>query len=245
VLAQESPEAAAAEYFAANRVQAPERLQRAFHPSAMTYWHDETFGVRGLTQFGWRAAMSKRDRRVDTKQRVFAIDQAGDAAVLTAMATVDGETRVEFLLLLKLHSRWRIVGHTYAPGEGARAQDEEAHSAIRHLTESKLASDRAWDGQALLATMHRRGVVLTTDSGDFVAASPHEWSARYDERRDAGTTMRPIKQRIESIHTAGNVGYVRWTIRWSDGSAWTDFALVVRDQSRWVFLNLAFVPGAW
>jgi hypothetical protein len=243
--AEGSPRADVEQYFAANRLQEPALLQKAFHPTAMVYWHDPQFGVRGLTQYGWRARMSAGAPRTELSQQIHDVDHVGDAAVVTATGKRNGKPLTDFLLLLRLDSGWRIVGKVFANEPLTSGGNAAAYEPIRALLERKQAGDAEWDGAKLASTMHRRAMLLNLDAGELVSASALEWAARYDERRQQPPSMRPVEYRVEQIRAAGDVAYARWTIRWSDGSVWTDFALLIQEKGSWSIVNLAFVPGRW
>jgi hypothetical protein len=238
-----TPEAAVEAYFSANRNATPELLGKAFHPSAMLYWLSPDGRVSGLSQYGWKTRMRTATARAKFEQRISTVDRTGDAAVVVVSGTRDGAPITDYLLLLSTDRGWRCIGKAYATEAIAAQPDAQAVAAISTIVETKLQSDARWDGALFLATQHPRGMVYNLDTGELVAASSAEWGARFDQRRRERAAMHPVGHSIDAIHATGNIGYAHWTIQWSDGSTWVDYALLVREDGRWSMINLAFVEA--
>ncbi len=112
---------------------------------------------------------------------------AGASSALVRLRTVRGEkTYVDYLLLARLGTGWRIVGKLCQ----ANAQDAPAsRAAIDATVDRKLASDRRWDDGLLATSIDPRALVMTVEDGELVVASLPEWQARYRDRRGASAGM--------------------------------------------------------
>jgi hypothetical protein len=234
-----TPEAVAARYSIALAKHDIAALTESCHPTAMSYELDSE-RVIGRSHYGRKAQM-RASPATDSKWVVSRIDQLGDAAV--AVLTTEGAfSRTEYVLMLRLANGWRCVGSVQTRAMPTTKTAETFEQAAKALVERKHQSDLGWDAALLLASQHARSMIYNVDDGELVSASADEWAARYAERRRKPVTTTPTQYVVESLHGALEGGYVRWTITWSDGSKWTDFALLIQDAGQWSMLNLAFVP---
>lgn len=230
-------------YIDANARWDAQALSEGFHPAALMYWLDEHGEVAGRTQSEWRTRIATTSKPA-FEQSIATVDRRGDAAVVTVDGKRDGKPLTDYLLVMKLGERWRIVGKVFAMSERPTQPNPQAVAAIRAVVEAKLRSDASFNGADLLATQHPRSVFFNLDLGELVAVSAHEWAARFDQRRREGSPLKPLSHEIGPIFAVGDVGYARWTVRWSSGNTITDYALLVREHNRWRMINVAWVPDA-
>jgi hypothetical protein len=242
--ANPTPEAAVEAYLQANRSHKTELLQRAFHATAMMYWLDENQRLQGMTQYAWKARMRLAPPAAQFQQKLSTIDRHGQGAVAVISAEREGRAIVDFLLLLQTQEGWRCVGKVYGDARADQTQNTaEFAQAAAALVAKKQLSDASWNARMFRSTQHLRAMVFNLDEGELVAASASEWAARFAERKHEKLTVHPTGFQINALQGTHNVGYVRWTIQWSDQSRWTDFALLVKADGRWQMINLAFVQA--
>jgi hypothetical protein len=204
-----------------------------------------------MTQYRWKQRMRTTRQTPGTQaarptaQKLRIVDRHGDAAVAIVDGEIDGSASVDYLLLLKIDGSWRCVGkvHSRQKSTPDSQSSDSFKQAVAELVAHKQLSDTGWHASQFLQTQHARGTVFNLDEGALVSASSAEWAERYVERKAERVTMHPIGYRIDGSHGAQDVGYVRWTIEWSDGSRWTDFALIVWQDDHWKMVNLAFVAS--
>lgn len=229
------------DYLRANVRSDPELLARAFHPGALMYWVEDDGHVASRTQAQWRKRMAAPGERPRFEQAIAAVDRRGDAAVVTVTGTLDGRPITDLMLLMKLDGQWRIVGKVFTRAALPEQPDPKATAAIRALVADKLRSDRSFSGAGLMATQHRRAMFFNLDHGQLVTASAQEWAERFERRRRHASSLKPLQQEIGPAVAIDDIGYARWTVRWSSGNRITDYALLLREDGRWRMLNTAYV----
>lgn len=228
-------------YIQANARSDATQLARAFHPAALMYWVSADGHVLSRTQSDWRSRMSAPGAKPKFQQTIAAVDRSGDAAVVTVDGTLNGKPITDFMLVMKLDGRWRIVGKVFANVKRPPHTDAATAQALRDVVAGKLRSDLSFSGSELLATQHARSLFFNLDLGQLVAVSAQEWAERFEQRRREGSPLKPARQEIGDVAAAGDVGYARWTVDWSSGNRITDYALFIREKGRWRMINTAWV----
>ncbi len=238
-----TPDAAVRAYGAAVAANDPAQLAAAFQPSAIMYCADGA-AIRATSQGEWKQRMRTAGAPAGPIATSIAwIDSGATTAVARAVA-VRGQTEyVDYLLLARLAGGWRIVGK--ACEAGARP-DAAADAGVRQVVRTKLAADRTWDDRLLAESIDPRALVMTVDGGELVAATLGEWQARYVARRAASSGSPAVPTSLV-VDARGGIGTARWSFRGTDGSEWTDRALMIRTPRGWRMVALAFAkeaPGA-
>ena len=226
-------------YIQANAGSDAALLAKAFHPTALMYWLDSKGHVLSRSQSEWRTRMAAAGDKPRFEQAISAVDRSGDAAVITVEGTLDGRPITDFMLVMKLGTRWRIVGKVFANAKPT--QDAQTRQALRDAVAAKLRSDLGFSSEELMSTQHPRSMFFNLDLDQLVAVPAQEWAARYDQRRREGSPLKPLRQDIGDVAAAGDVGYARWTVDWSSGNRVTDYALFVRENGLWRMVNTAWV----
>jgi hypothetical protein len=211
-------------------------LARAFQPSAIMYCTDGR-DVHATYQAQWKARMegaAPPAQPVSTK--VEWLDVGATSALARAQAVRGGKTFTDYLLLANLGGDWRIVGKL-CEEEGSPSPASTA--AVNAVIDAKLASDRSWNAALLAQSIDPRALVMTVEQGELVAATLAEWQARYVERR-AASPGNPAVEAGRVVDARGNIGVGRWSFRGTDGSLWTDRALLIRTAAGWKMMALLY-----
>lgn len=233
----DGPRQAVETYGAAIARNDPALLARAFHPSAIMYCTDGT-AIRATSQAQWKARMrTAAPPTSPVSTEIEWLDMGRSTALARAKAVRGDTVFVDYLLLARLDRGWRIVGKLC---EAGARENAAAAAAIDAVVESKLTADRAWDGPMLSQSVDARALVMTVEDGELVAATLAEWQARYADRATAGAPRNPARVTSRQVDARGNIGVARWSFRGSDGSEWTDRALLLRTPSGWRMMALAF-----
>lgn len=235
-------------YFAASDERDPKQLGLAFHPGTIMFWADAEGRLQSLDQNRWKARLADPAQAIPAarERRILWIDRNGDSASAEALSRFDDFQFRDYLTLLRIEGRWRIVGKVFVrqplddASADARAADAHDRQAIEALLRRKLAAMDANDGGLLASAYLPQAQTATLDDGELVAWPIAEWSARFD--RDAAAGIRPegVERRIERIETAGNVGWARFTHRRS-GRVVVDYALLVRSDGLWRIAHLDYL----
>jgi hypothetical protein len=207
----------------------------AFHPIANAYWI-ERGEVSSLSHFGFRNALTSRNPLVH--RDVYSVewsDAGGDSALVRVATHGSGKPFIEHVLMTKTGGCWRSVAIVFA-----EAGQVGPDAAIRTLVEDKVLSDATWDSALLARTLHARALVFTVDEDEIVAASAAEWVARYVQRRRSPPGFHPTRHTIDRIDATPTTAAVRWSVSFSDGSTWTDRALLLKTNRGWKMIALAF-----
>lgn len=238
-----TPGAAVEAYGAAVAANDPAQLAAAFQPSAIMYCTDGA-AIRATSQGEWKQRMRTAGTPAGPiSTRIAWIDSGATTSVARTVSVRGDKEYVDYLLLARLAEGWRIVGKVC---EAGARPDEAGEAGVRQVVGTKLAADRAWDAKLLAESIDSRALVMTVDGGEFVAATLGEWQARYVARRSAsgGSPATPTSMVIDA---RGGIGTARWSFRGTDGSEWTDRALMIRTSQGWRMAALAFAreaPGA-
>lgn len=238
-----TPDAAVAAYGAAVAANDPAQLAAAFQPSAIMYCTDGA-AIRATSQGEWKQRMRTTGAPAGPiSTRIAWIDSGATTSVARTISVRGDKEYVDYLLLARLAEGWRIVGKVCEVG--ARP-DKAGDAGVRQVVGTKLAADRAWDDKRLAESIDARALVMTVDGGEFVAATLGEWQARYVARRSTsgGSPATPTSMVVDA---RGGIGTARWSFRGTDGSEWTDRALMIRTPQGWRMAALAFAreaPGA-
>lgn len=235
-------------YFAANDERDPKQLGLAFHPGTIMFWADTEGRLQSLDQNRWKARLADRAQAIPVarERRILWIDQSGDGASAEALSHFDDFQFRDYLTLLRIEGRWRIVGKVFVrqsladAAADSKAADARGKQEIEALIRRKLAAMDANDGGLLASAYLPQAQTATLEDGELVAWPIAEWSARFD--RDAAADTRPqgVERRIERIETAGNVGWARFTHHRS-GRVVVDYALLVRSGGLWRIAHLDYL----
>jgi Putative lumazine-binding len=226
-------------YFVAIEKRSSANMRRAFHPSALMFWLDQNGVLQSLSQYAWRIKLAQSEPDRSVRSVVDAIDATTNCAVVRVSAIRRNVQYVDYLLLLRLHSQWRIASKIFGP---AKTQDQTAESndqEIRRVVEKKLASDRTWDGKLLSTALHERAPIVSVDDDDIVITSLAEWQARYAQRREQKLELGG-NDKIQHVEVRQDVGYAKWLMTTASGDHWQDYALVIKIAGEWKIITLAF-----
>jgi len=218
----------------------PEELARAFQPSAMMYCTDGK-AVHGTYQAQWKAKMrASAPPAPPVSTELEWLDSGATTALARARAARGNKVFTDYILLAKLGGSWRIVGKLCQADASPSA---DADAAVRSVIDVKLASDRGWDPVLLERSIDPRALVMTVEDGELVAATLAEWQGRYVERRTS-SPGNPAPEEGRMVEARGDIGIARWSFRGSDGSLWTDRALMMRTAAGWRMMALLFAKEA-
>jgi hypothetical protein len=238
--ANASPETVVKLYGDAVAHNSPVELARAFQPSAMMYCADGR-AVHGTYQAQWKARMRSAAPAVQPVSTALEWLDAGATTALARARAVRGDKSfTDYILLAKLGGSWRIVGKL-CQADASPSADAEA--AVGSVIDVKLASDRNWDPALLERSIDPRALVMTVEDGELVAATLAEWQDRYVERRQS-SAGNPAPEEGRMVEARGDIGIGRWSFRGSDGSVWTDRALMMRTAAGWRMMALLFAKEA-
>jgi len=231
-----TPGAAIQAYGAAIEANDPAMLAAAFQPSAIMYCTDGTT-IRATSQSAWKQRMRAGKAPAGPVSTTISwMDGGATTAVARAVAVRGDRTFTDYILLARLADGWRIVGKVCEDGARPGGAGE---AAVRQVVRTKLAADRAWDDRLLVQSVDPRALVMTVEDGELVAASVAEWQARYVARR-AASARSPAVETSLVVDARGGIGTARWSFRGTDGSEWTDRALMIRTPGGWRMAALAF-----
>jgi hypothetical protein len=218
----------------------PEDLARAFQPSAMMYCTDGK-AVHGTYQAQWKAKMrASAPPAPPVSTELEWLDSGTTTALARARAVRGTHVFTDYILLARIGGSWRIVGKLCQPAE---ISSNTSAAAVRAVIDVKLASDRRWDPAMLAQSLDPRALVMSVEDGELVAATLAEWQARYAERRKT-SRGNPAAELNRVVDARGNIGTARWSFYGTDGSLWTDRALVMRTAAGWRIMALLFVKEA-
>jgi len=218
----------------------PEDLARAFQPSAMMYCTDGT-AVHGTYQAQWKAKMrASTPPAAPISTELEWLDSGATTALARARAVRGTKTFTDYILLARIGESWRIVGKLCQPTE---TSSDTSAAAVRAVIDVKLAADRRWDSSMLARSLDPRALVMSVEEGELVAATLAEWQARYAERRKT-SQGNPAVELNRVVDARGNIGAGRWSFYGTDGSLWTDRALMMRTPAGWRIMALLFVKEA-
>ena len=212
-------------------------MGQAFQPSAIMYCTDGR-SLTATSQAQWKTRLAQAappDPAITTTEWL----DAGPSSALVRLRAVRGEkTYVDYLLLARLGTGWRIVGKL-CQADAPDVQDAPAsRAAVDATIDRKLASDRSWDDGLLATSIDPRALVMTVEEGELVAASLPEWQARYRDRRSASRgNVFDVTSRV--IDARGDIGVARWSLRSAAGD-YTDRALVMKTPEGWRVMALMF-----
>lgn len=212
-------------------------MGQAFQPSAIMYCTDGR-SVTATSQAQWKARLAQAappDPATTTAEWL----DAGPSSALVRLRAVRGDkTYVDYLLLARLGTGWRIVGKLCQAGAPGLQDVSTSGAAIDATVDRKLASDRSWDDELLATSIDPRALVMTVEEGELVAASLPEWQARYRDRRSASRgNVFDVTSRV--IDARGDIGVARWSFRSAAGE-YTDRALVMKTPNGWRIMALMF-----
>ncbi|WP_296612590.1 nuclear transport factor 2 family protein [Sphingomonas sp.] len=238
-----TPQAAVDAYGEAVARNDPALLARAFEPSAIMYCIQDG-AIRATYQAQWKTRMragTAPTGPISTKLQW--LDQGTSTALARATAIRGSKTFTDYLLLARIDGSWRVIGKTC---QADARYFPASQAAVGAVVDTKLASDRAWDGDLLAKSIHPRALVMTIEDGELVAATLAEWQARYVDRRTSSSGNAVIET-SRVVDARGDIGVARWSFRTPAGDIWTDRALMIRTPAGWRMMALAFakeVPTA-
>jgi hypothetical protein len=148
----------------------------------------------------------------------------------------------DFLTLLKVGGRWRIVGKVYASQPvGTPARDTADQEApVRDLIERQFRSMDHYDGTLLARLYDPRALSLSVREGELVAVPMGEWEARFNEATARGDSPGPVQRRIVRVAVCGDVAWARFE-HVSPSYHVVDVALFARVHGRWRAVHLNYV----
>jgi len=87
-------------------------FEKAFHPNATMKWIDKKY--EEVNAIEALSAYVNANDPINTKTRIMAINIAGDAANAQLELEYDTFSYIDFMQLLKIDEKWKIVSKTYA-----------------------------------------------------------------------------------------------------------------------------------
>ncbi|KRF01993.1 hypothetical protein ASG87_10875 [Frateuria sp. Soil773] len=235
--------AAVADYFQANDRNDPALLYRAFQPSLVMYSVDAHGALAALELNRWaRRLVQAKKPEPARKREIVHLERYGDGASVESLSVFGSHQFRDFLTLLKVGGRWRIVGKVYASQPvGTPATDTpDGEAPVRELIAQQFRSMDRYDGRLLARLYDPRALSLSVREGELVAVPMGEWAARFDEAAARGDSPGPVRRRIVRVAVCGDVAWARFE-HTSPGYHVVDVALFARVHGRWRAVHLDYV----
>ena len=202
-------------YFRAGDTSSSAELREAFHPAAMMFFVRDG-NLAGVSQPEWWARIdASRERVVALSRRIPIVDLAGDAAVAKVLSEYPTHRFEDYMSLLKIGGRWRIVGKIFhrtvppdapAPDASLMAADGEA---IRSTLQALFAARDGNDGARAASVTSPRAVSYTLLEGQLVGVSAAEEQARLAARKAGATSAPRAARRVVFVDSAGDAAVAR------------------------------------
>ena len=164
---------------------------------------------------------------------------------METLSVFDDHQFRDFLSLLKIQGRWRIVGKVYvsqAPGVAvAEAPDDVA--AVRALIEAQFKAMDRQDGRLLAMLYDPRALSFSVVRDELVAVAMGEWSGRFDEAAARKDFPQGVVRSIDRVVVHGNVAWARFSHR-TGSRLVVDTALFAKVREGWRAVNLTYVVVA-
>lgn len=204
-------------YFRASDENDASMLERAFHPTLGMYWVGKDGAVQELDRHAWaerlKSATTRQPARV---RRIVSVDVAGDAAIARVHSEFTTHEFDDFVSLLRIGGRWRIVlkvFHRREPGDPPlppQTRVDAERLEIRELLGRMFQAMNQGDGARLGPLAVARAQTYGVDGGELVAVSVPGWQARLDQARAQGT-VRPAAREVDWVEMATDVAVARMT----------------------------------
>ena len=137
---REAVEEAVGHYFRSGDENDASELEIAFHPTLGMYWVGKDGNVQELDRHAWAERLkTATSRQPATLRRIVSVEVAGDAAVARLHSEFPTHQFDDFVSLLRIGGRWRIVlkvFHRREPGDGpfpSSTQVDAERKAIREV----------------------------------------------------------------------------------------------------------------
>jgi len=204
-------------YFRSGDENDASELEIAFHPTLGMYWMGRDGSVQELDRHAWAERLrTATSRQPATVRRIVSVEVAGDAAVARLHSEFPTHQFDDFVSLLRVGGRWRIVlkvFHRREPGDGpfpSSSQVDSERKAIREVLSRVAQALDQGDGARLGSVALARGQTYAADRGDLVAVSIPGWQARLDQARAQGKA-RPAAREVDWVELASDVAVARMT----------------------------------
>jgi hypothetical protein len=204
-------------YFRSGDENDASELEIAFHPTLGMYWVGKDGAVQELDRHAWaerlRSATTRQPARV---RRIASVDVGGDAAVARLHSEFTTHEFDDFVSLLRVGGRWRIVlkvFHRREPGDPplpAQTRVDAERQEIREVLARMFQAMNQGDGARLGPLALARAQTYGVDGGDLVAVSVPGWQARLDQARAQGK-VRPSAREVDWVEVASDVAVARMT----------------------------------
>lgn len=239
--------ATVAEYFHANDRNDPVLLYRAFQPSLVMYSVDAHGALAALELNRWAKRLAQaKEPKPALKREIVRLERYGSGASVESLSVFGDHQFRDFLTLLKVGGRWRIVGKVYAsqPVDTPAGDTPDKEAPVRELITRQFRSMDHYDGKLLARLYDPRALSLSVREGELVAVPMGEWVARFDEAAARGDSPGPVQRRIVRVAVRGNVAWARFE-HVSPIYHVVDVALFARVHGQWraVHLNYVVMPG--
>ena len=204
-------------YFRSGDENDASELEAAFHPTLGMYWLAKDGAVQELDRHAWAERLkTASSRQPATLRRIVSVEITGDAAVARLHSEFPTHEFDDFVSLLRVDGRWRIVlkvFHRREPGDGpfpSSTQVEAERQAIRQVLERMFQALNQGNGTALGPLTLPRGQTYAVDRGDLVAVSIPGWQARLDQARVQGKARQTARE-VDWVEIASDVAVARMT----------------------------------
>jgi hypothetical protein len=234
-------------YFRAGDTNSSSELRQAFHPAAMMFFVRDG-ALTGVSQPEWWARIDAAKEPVKAlSRRIPVIDVAGDAAVAKVLSEYPTHRFEDYMSLVRVGGRWRIVGKIFHRTTPANAPEPDAAvsaetEAIRSTLQTLFT---AWDDQdaSLAASLTSpRTVSYTLLEGQLVGVAAPEWQARIEARKASGQPATKAARRIAFVDASGDAAVARLEHAYPD-KTWIQYASLLKIGGKWTIVGLVEGPG--
>jgi len=234
---------AVANYFRANDEGKAELLYRAFQPSLVMYSVKPDGALTGLELSRWAARFSDAPAaKPALKRSIEWLEMHGDAASVETLSVFDDHQFRDFLSLLKVQGRWRIVGKVYVsqPVGMAATGNPDDVEAVRRLIQSQFEAMDRQDGQRLTTLYDPRALSFSVTRDELTAVAIGEWAGRFDEAAARKAFPRGVVRSVDRVVVRGKVAWARFSHR-TGHRVVVDTALLAKVHEAWRAVHLTYV----
>jgi hypothetical protein len=234
------------DYFRANDDRRADLLRRAFQPSMVMYRVKPDGSLTGLDLSRWAARLSDASRQKPARKRSIEwLEIHGDAASVETLSVFEDHQFRDFLSLLKVQGRWRIVGKVYVDQPAGATVDENPGDveAVRRLIRAQFKSMDDRDGHLLSTLYDPRALSFSVDRDELTAVAMGEWAGRFDEAAARKEFPQGVVRTIDRVVVRGNVAWARFSHR-TGNHVVVDTALFAKVHGAWRAVNLTYVVVA-
>ena len=231
------------DYFRANDQRRPDLLYQAFQPSLVMYSVKPDGSLTGLDLARWAARLAEASSvKPAQKRSIEWLEVHGDAASAETLSVFEDHQFRDFLSLLKVQGRWRIVGKVYAsePAGTAATENPPDVQAVRALIEAQFQAMDRQDGQRLAPLYDPRALSYSVTRGELVAVAIGEWVGRFDEAAARKEFPQGAVRTIDRVVVRGHVAWARFSHRMGKRVV-VDNALFAKVHGKWQAVNLTYV----